>query len=1068
MNRQILNEAGRTVKETGINPLCITTGIVKHNYRNVEVQSPILLTPVEVSHDRIKDVVEFILIEDDTIINPFLINHFSENLGLELDPESLDLQLLVESLSSGGIEVDASVRIIGNYHPHRFQVVRELEDLKKSALDSSVLESLFGCLDDTTDGHILELSSSNLFPADTDHEKAFESISRGHTVIQGPPGTGKSQVLGNLLGKLLLNNHSALVLSEKRPALEVLEKRLAFHQLDKLCFIASADRMSSSFLQDLQSTWEYFETSELQQENNLMLSEQLEDNLQLLIDLLRKEELIGGISLYDFKKRLNELEVSSASYSSEVCSIDHFDNIAASLNKIYERKINASIGLLKPSLFAREDFHSLDQKITGWKAQLNEISVLFEVITFSDLDQLMHLAANCQIYENDLYKKYASIFKPNSRTQKKFLKLRKEWKKTTISETQFSENGHWFKPITLAETENLELLFNKPGWLAKRKAKKIWQSYSSLERENALEAIADRKQHLELKNKISHLLVEFCDLGIEDPNIEVDMIYQSLPHYTQDKWKIYTDLSTEKRQLLTSKHTLINNIWSELKSHLILSPDNDINEALENILGDLKHMIDFRADLQEFDQTVFSMIRRNNRLTDLEAELFTSHWTIFCERFPHFAEFEIADIHKKVEEILEANNTEQRTVARQIEYNTQQLFKRYQTLLNTPARKLTDSEKQLKKRLRSGKSLLVKEFKKTRRHLSLRELFHSDASLWINVLKPIWLSNPTQLAKCFPMSRGMFDVCVFDEASQIPLQNALGAIYRSKRIVIAGDDQQMGPSNYFSVGSSEPMDLLHQASFYWERTPLLHHYRSSHPDLIAFSNKHFYENELEAYPTYQCELPLRHHFIENGRFIDRVNPEEAKYISRLVKEALRSTNEIGVVAFSEEQLKCIWDELEPSDQALLSERLDQNNGFFKAVENVQGDECDHLIISFGYGKNENDEFHLRFGPMNTVNGRKRLNVLLTRSRKRIDFVSSVKSSDFKLTDNESINLIKQWLHFIENYSFDDTLVMPHDLDTSCRSNEITITAIHSKLNSAREIVTNQAVLEQRGWKIVYN
>ena len=148
--------------------------------------------------------------------------------------------------------------------------------------------------------------------------------------------------------------------------------------------------------------------------------------------------------------------------------------------------------------------------------------------------------------------------------------------------------------------------------------------------------------------------------------------------------------------------------------------------------------------------------------------------------------------------------------------STYSKFTAYHKMLITPARKLSETDKELKRRLRRGKAILVKEFGKTRSHPSLRELYSSEAREWIQLLKPIWLSNPAQLSKCFPLEEGMFDVVIFDEASQVPLQNALGGIHRSKRIIIAGDEHQMGPSSYFKKGGSEPMDLLHQSSYHYK------------------------------------------------------------------------------------------------------------------------------------------------------------------------------------------------------------------------------------------------------------
>ena len=259
-----------------------------------------------------------------------------------------------------------------------------------------------------------------------------------------------------------------------------------------------------------------------------------------------------------------------------------------------------------------------------------------------------------------------------------------------------------------------------------------------------------------------------------------------------------------------------------------------------------------------------------------------------------------------------------------------------------------------------------------------------------------------------------------------------------------------------------------KANYYWSKVELKHHYRSQHPELISFSNTHFYQGDLKAFPAFPTSNAIQHHYIENGRFIDRKNLQEAKSLAKSIEAVLDKKDTVGIVAFSEEQLNCIWSDMSASSQKKLSDRLDNNQGFFKSLENVQGDECDHLFISFGYAKNEDGEFHLRFGPMNTTNGRKRLNVLLTRAIKSIHFFCSVKSTDFKLSDNESINLLRQWIAFAENHSSNADLELPFGLKAEVDGHTITFEKIQKSLPNAREVATLQSVLENRGWEVRYN
>ena len=228
---------------------------------------------------------------------------------------------------------------------------------------------------------------------------------------------------------------------------------------------------------------------------------------------------------------------------------------------------------------------------------------------------------------------------------------------------------------------------------------------------------------------------------------------------------------------------------------------------------------------------------------------------ILCDlknSFQRFLHFKIEDLKGKILDIERSYKEEQKSFALEIENGIISTFNSYHNLLNTSARKLTEEQKKLKATLRKGKSILIKEFAKTKSHPSLRELQQSEAKIWIDLLKPIWLSNPSQVSGCFPLEEGLFDVAIFDEASQIPIQNALGTIHRATQVVIAGDEHQMGPSSFFKAGDQEAMDVLHQASYNWPVVRLKHHYRSAHPDLISFSNQHFYNSELTAYPQHDA------------------------------------------------------------------------------------------------------------------------------------------------------------------------------------------------------------------------
>jgi len=273
---------------------------------------------------------------------------------------------------------------------------------------------------------------------------------------------------------------------------------------------------------------------------------------------------------------------------------------------------------------------------------------------------------------------------------------------------------------------------------------------------------------------------------------------------------------------------------------------------------------------------------------------------------------------------------------------------------------------------------------------------------------------------------------------------------------------------YFS-SKSEQIDVLHQASFYWKKLSLKHHYRSQHTQLIAFSNRYFYNNELVTYPSSNLIAPpLVLHYLEQGRFLNRINEIEAKAVVKSVEHELNFNRSVGIVAFSQEQIDCIWKFFSASTQNRLLTQWENGVGFMKPLEKVQGEECDVLFISMGYAKNELGNFQLKMGPLNRRNGHRRLNVLLTRAKHQLHFFTSVRSTDFSSTENESINLLKCFLEWLESSPEIPAIEFPFQSNPSVQGNTLSLKHVYSTIPSATELVTFYRVLKSRGWEIDFS
>lgn len=1057
---RILKEAHKTFKESGINPLCLAAGFLIS--KDGEQRSPIVLTPLKVKEDRVRGEITIAEKEGEEFINPYI-----EFLLLEykVDAQGMEVSNAFDFLAGKGFEIEnPETFCIGNFHHHRYSVLREMDELLHTERFSGPLRSIFG---EKVDPTPVTLPDNCLFAADVDHEKVFRLAQQASLVVQGPPGTGKSQVLSNLIGKLLSTRQSALILSEKRVALEIIQQKLGEFGLDRLGYVATSDNEVHDFLQELQENWFFFEQMEDAQPVDIQLSRQYENQLQFTLDVLNQPDAVGGISLYDFKKWMRDVPKAATVFVNNPPSVPSFLAQKDGIELVYASDLHEPIALLKSGTLQRDNFEELLPDLRFWIAELEELHRTVPFETWEDFTHLMRLAGWCQILENARSKNQEILFKPDSRAQKKFLKHFKELQRVETALEQLPVQSHWTVSPGREDVSFLKKLAQNTSYLGRRSFKKSWSNYSRLpisEASNAFEAF-DKKAALE--DDKSRILLEFCDLNILDGKKEAELLHLSIGMFHTEHWEETQKLSGKIREALTELHSKLNTLYSALHSTLHLHSETPLITQLKTLESGFPRIVSNHQQLTQLDGDTLSVLRLSPTFDSLVASIAYSHWTLFQQRFPTFSQFELSDIHTKVDAVIQALKDEARGFANIIRQSSKKRFHEYQELLSTPARKLNAEQKELKQRLRKGKSILVKEFAKTRSHPTMRELFTSEAREWIQILKPIWLSNPTQIAKAFPLENGLFDIVIFDEASQIPLQNALGALQRSKHGIIAGDSQQMGPSSYFQTGNSEVMDLLHQASFYWQNIQLNHHYRSVHPALIAFSNKHFYAGKLQAYPAYNTQTPIQHHFVENGCFEERRNTTEGTEVAAFIQQSLNNSDSLGIVAFSEEQLQCIREQLDTSTLKRLTERMENGTAFFKTLENVQGDECDHLILSFGYARDTEGSFAMRFGPMNTANGRRRLNVLLTRARKKLDWFSSVQSTDFKLSDNESINLLRQWFLHLESFGKSDALALPFNLPFMTEGNTLTLVEGHKHLSEAREFVTFQQVMEARGWNIQY-
>lgn len=351
---------------------------------------------------------------------------------------------------------------------------------------------------------------------------------------------------------------------------------------------------------------------------------------------------------------------------------------------------------------------------------------------------------------------------------------------------------------------------------------------------------------------------------------------------------------------------------------------------------------------------------------------------------------------------------------------------------------------------------LQRQLTRQRGGLTVRKLMENYADL-ITQIMPCTLVSPDSVARFFPARAGVFDIVVFDEASQIRVADAVGAMGRGASVVVVGDSKQMPPTS-FAESSNDSLDEAENEVTAVEdmesilsecveaRVPrqwLSWHYRSQDESLIAFSNQQYYESKLSSFPGPSHGAPdpgVRGYGVNyvrvDGQFyrsgtskVLRTNPIEAAAVVAEVRrrfEAGDDSPSVGVVTFNLQQRALIESLLRDTDDPRIIKALDEDpEGLFvKNLENVQGDERDVILFSTGFSKNDKGYLPLNFGPLNRAGGERRLNVAVTRARRQVIVFSSFSPSELRAEETSSVGIkhLRSYLDVAEQ----GTGALPYD------------------------------------------
>jgi predicted DNA-binding WGR domain protein len=1022
---------------------------------------------------------------------------------------------------------------VGNFNYRKMTLVRDFANLIETDMASGAFDAVFSLSPKPPEANPppLELGDQHLIVS-CDAAQA-SAIARARTgasyIIQGPPGTGKSQTITNLIADYVARGKRVLFVCEKRAAIDVVFHRLRQQGLDELCcLIHDSQTDKKAFIQNLKQTYEQFlnqaglDTEAARSCSTTLSSiEQELATLRRFSDAMRQSYAQTGIAVRPLLHRLVELRGRARELPPGIEDIlpeyplwlqhgEVVDRLNSALSDLGE---NLCFGkhplrwLGRGVLQADRPIETLCRLLDNAEELLDAIENALELSglpgelwdTFEEIHAILEFATRAR----PLAQRNMLAVLAGGPAVAAFEKLANDLdeKAHVLAQAQ-KKTSAWRDPLTSDDTENAlasARAFEKSIFRFLQPA--FWRL------KKALEKRYDFTQHA-VAPPWSKILKELA--AQHDAQAALDGARER----ARKEWQIedveafrssVLDLRSDPRTARPSVRALIRQLIKSADAAALVESLAGIHKRfseLDTTLGSL--LAEHQAfDFPELTQVLAKLRDQTGVLPELCPIL--SELIELPESFGHalrrteipLNEFEAAVGHKSLNQVYRLDRGLHRFEGRILMRKMDQLEKRYREWLALNARRiraavrqkfsehvqisslaasqLQPDQKAFKKAYAAGRRDLEHEFGKTMRYKSIRELAAGNTGQVIQDLKPIWLMSPLSVSDTLPLDPDLFDVVIFDEASQIPLEEAIPAIYRSHQVIIVGDEMQLPPTTFFAPARTEDdsvvveeegerieVDLdsdsfLTQSAQNLPSTLLAWHYRSRFESLISFSNAAFYRGNLFTIPDRQRALAnqaeirvteaaqseanvqallarsISFHLMENGIYEDRTNPNEAAYIAQLVRALLRAGTglSIGIVAFSEAQqgeietaLGALAGEDQDFSARLEAEYAREENDVFcglfvKNLENVQGDERDIIIMSVCYGRDAGGRMLMNFGPINQRGGEKRLNVIFSRAKNHMVIVSSIRYEEITNDYNDGANSLKNFLHYAEAVSKGD-------------------------------------------------
>lgn len=1068
-------------------------------------RAPILLVPIQLEQASAADPYFIKSSEDEIIVNPTFAYKLDAEYGVkmpEYNDEGLTAYLETVRRLVAKLQWTVSSECkIGIFSFLKINMYRDLKDNATAILANQNVRLLLGEPNNnekesadndsvtTVADPLIELHS--VVDADSSQIEAIEMAKSGKSfVLQGPPGTGKSQTITNIIAECLSDGKKVLFVSEKLAALNVVYEKLKQAGLSEFCLqLHSHKANKKAVIADICHTLRTGKsTVSSKAETEISIKKKAQRQLDAYAMELHKQRPVIENSLYqlyeaysalhsvpDVEWPVPQLISKGESYLTEATAlleryIEYIPSVGYDYRKnpwygyinqdaSYQTRIalknnlTSAIQLLQALIPLQQKFsekYSISSVTIGdahiWKAFFH-FAATSQIITPNLLDREHFNAVSSTL--NILQNHCSAITSTRSVLN------------TEYDDGIYKLNGEeYYKKLTTLFGSVFSRLFNaeyKQLIIDLHLCKKDGKKPSYREAVIAAESLRFYQQHCAEFATAEAPIKDF--LGAAYRGLDTDWHYVIEQMSTLDNifstcgsfgaLAKYSDFSSE-RDSFADYDEKITEILSFCDSEVINSIALSFNRAIFDVhstpcplllsrLNDCLQEIDrldnwchFRTLLSDLDSQqvipyISTAIGQNieaKHFANAFKKLFFFQWIDFIlSDIPVLSGFNRISQDKAILIFSEKD-------AEQFEINKAKI--RAELSAKRPSLDMIASG--------SALAILLREGEKKRKQKSIRSLLTETGEL-VQRIKPCFLMSPLSVSTFLAPGSVHFDVVIFDEASQIFPQDAIGAIYRAKQLIVVGDSKQMPPSNFFNSSiESEDDDeetgdvtdfesILDLCSTSMQQLRLRWHYRSRYEQLILFSNRNFYDNHLVTFPSSKGDTPGVgvDYFHVDGIF-DRkshTNRKEAEFIIERIYQHIEEypNRSLGVVAFSVAQQDLIDKLLTKRRQNTPEKEFffknDVNEPFFiKNLETVQGDERDTIIFSIAYGIDEQGRLLHNFGPLNRVGGERRLNVAVTRAKCNVQLVSSMHYTDIDLkrTSAEGARLLREYLDFAENGS----------------------------------------------------